>query len=110
MPDRPAANPRAPDALERVPVDSRAEWRAWLARHHAASPGVWLVLWKQGSGRPRVPYDAVEAARADGSWTRIDAAQALEAPPDLAAALAADADAARHWAAFPPSARKGILE
>ena len=35
---------------------------------------------------------------------------ALEVPDDLATALAEHADAARHWAAFPPSARRGILE
>jgi uncharacterized protein YdeI (YjbR/CyaY-like superfamily) len=52
----------------------------------------------------------VRAAQADGSWTRIDAAQALEVPPDLAAALAARPGARQHWDAFPPSTRRGILE
>ena len=52
----------------------------------------------------------VETARRDGSWERIDSVEALEVPDDLAAALAADPVAAGHWAAFPPSARKGILQ
>jgi uncharacterized protein YdeI (YjbR/CyaY-like superfamily) len=52
----------------------------------------------------------VEAARRDGSWTALDAAEALEVPPDLDAALAAHADARRHWDAFPRSAKRGILE
>jgi uncharacterized protein YdeI (YjbR/CyaY-like superfamily) len=52
----------------------------------------------------------VETARRDGSWERIDWVEALEVPDDLAAALAADPVAAGHWAAFPPSARKGILQ
>jgi uncharacterized protein YdeI (YjbR/CyaY-like superfamily) len=52
----------------------------------------------------------VEAARRDGSWERIDSVEALEVPDDLAAALAADPVAAGHWAAFPPSTRKGILQ
>lgn len=43
------------------------EWRAWLAEHHATSSGVWLVTWKQHTGRPTVSYDdAVTEALAVG--------------------------------------------
>ena len=49
---------------------------------------------------------AIERARADGSWTLLDAAERLEAPDDLARALDTDAAARRHWDAFPPSTRK----
>lgn len=52
----------------------------------------------------------VEAARADGSWNALDAVEALEVPDDLAAALAANGDAARTFDAFPRSAKRGILE
>ncbi|MDX2118042.1 MAG: YdeI/OmpD-associated family protein [Planctomycetota bacterium] len=52
---------------------------------------------------------AIERAKADGSWTLYDEIEALVIPPDLAAALNADANAARHFGAFPPSAKKGIL-
>jgi uncharacterized protein YdeI (YjbR/CyaY-like superfamily) len=52
----------------------------------------------------------VQAAQADGSWALLDAVEALEVPPDLAAALAAAPPAAEHFAAFPRSARRGILE
>lgn len=52
----------------------------------------------------------VEAARRDGSWEALDAVEALEIPADLAAALALHPDAARHFAAFPRSAKRGILE
>jgi uncharacterized protein YdeI (YjbR/CyaY-like superfamily) len=31
-----------------VEITSRAQWRGWLAEHHAAAPGAWLVLWKRG--------------------------------------------------------------
>ena len=55
-------------------------------------------------------HAAVEAARANGSWTALDAVEALEEPGDLAAALDADPDARRHWDAFPRSAKRGILE
>ncbi len=62
-------------------------------------------------GRMAPPGIAVvEAARLDGSWERIDAAEALEVPDDLAAALSADPLAATSWAAFPPSARRAILQ
>lgn len=52
---------------------------------------------------------AIERAKANGAWTALDAVEALTIPEDLAAALAADADAARHFAAFNPSSKKNIL-
>jgi uncharacterized protein YdeI (YjbR/CyaY-like superfamily) len=157
------------DAYERVHPKARAEWRAWLAANHATSPGIWLVSYKQGTGRPRVTYDEIveealcfgwvdslgrrlddarsmllitprrpgsgwsrpnkervarleaqgllalpgaakiAAARADGSWEALDAVEALEVPPDLAAALGADAGAAAGFAAFAPSVKKPLL-
>lgn len=53
---------------------------------------------------------AVARARADGSWTALDAVEALVVPDDLAAALDAHDGARAHWDAFPRSARRGILE
>jgi uncharacterized protein YdeI (YjbR/CyaY-like superfamily) len=53
---------------------------------------------------------AVERARADGTWTALDAVEALEVPPDLAAALDALPPARAHWDAFPRSVRRGALE
>lgn len=148
---------------------SRAEWRQWLAAHHASSPGVWLVYFKKASGQPSVTYpeaveealcfgwidshprkldaersqllftprkprsgwskvnkerllrleaagllepaglSAIARAQQNGAWESLDAAEAGTVPDDLATALAADAAAARHFAAFPPSARKVIL-
>ena len=49
---------------------------------------------------------AVEVAKANGSWTVLDNAEALREPDDLAAALDASPDARAAWDAFPPSARK----
>ena len=162
----PIAEGRFPDfhALD------RAAWRAWLAEHHAASDGVWLVSFKKATSQPIVPYahaveealcfgwvDSVtrtldedrhrllytprrpgsgwaatnkervgrleaagllapagvaiiEAARRDGSWSALDAVEALEVPTDLRAALDARFAAAHHFDAFPKSARRGILE
>ena len=48
------------DDVERVHLETRAEWRAWLAAHHAESRGVQLVSWRASTGRPAVGYvDAV---------------------------------------------------
>jgi uncharacterized protein YdeI (YjbR/CyaY-like superfamily) len=52
----------------------------------------------------------VEAAKADGTWTMLDAVENLEVPPDLDAELARYPDARANWEAFPRSARRGILE
>ncbi len=44
-------------------VKDREEWRAWLEEHHASEAEVWLVYYKKGSGKGRIPYnDAVEEA------------------------------------------------
>jgi uncharacterized protein YdeI (YjbR/CyaY-like superfamily) len=51
----------------------------------------------------------IDVAKADGSWSVLDGPEALEVPPDLAAALDADPPARAHFDAFPPSARKMIL-
>jgi uncharacterized protein YdeI (YjbR/CyaY-like superfamily) len=147
-----------------------AEWRAWLADHHQDRPeGVWLVMWRAGSGGPRIAYDElveqalcfgwidstgraldagrtmvwftprkarsgwsrlnkqrierlaatgemapaglalVEAAKADGSWTLLDAVEDLTVPPDLEAAFAAAPPAGANWDAFPRSAKRAML-
>lgn len=52
----------------------------------------------------------VTAAKRDGSWTKLDAIESLTIPPDLAAALHAETHATEHFAAFPRSVRRGILE
>jgi len=65
----------------------------------------------QAAGRMAPAGQAkIDAAIADGSWTRLDAVDALEVPPDLAAALAAEPGAQAQWDAFPRSAKRGILE
>lgn len=43
--------------LIELEVRSRADWRRWLAKHHAASPGVWLVRHKQHTGIESMPYE-----------------------------------------------------
>jgi uncharacterized protein YdeI (YjbR/CyaY-like superfamily) len=46
---------RAP--AEQVHLETREQWRAWLAAHHDSAAGVWLVSWKRPTGRPAVAYD-----------------------------------------------------
>lgn len=155
---------------DRTHPTTRAQWRAWLAAHHASSTGVWVIGWKQGTGKPRLSYDelveealcfgwvdsrpakldeersmlyfsprkrgsgwsrpnkeriarleaagllspagraAVEAAKADGSWSKLDAVEALVIPDDLRRAFASHPGAAANFETFPRSAKRGILE
>ncbi|HXV94639.1 MAG TPA: YdeI/OmpD-associated family protein [Pseudonocardia sp.] len=53
---------------------------------------------------------AVETAKADGSWTMLDAVEDLVVPDDLAAAFEARPGAREQWEAFPRSVKRGILE
>jgi uncharacterized protein YdeI (YjbR/CyaY-like superfamily) len=44
-------------------VKDRKVWRTWLAEHHATASDIWLIYYKKGSGKERIPYnDAVEEA------------------------------------------------
>jgi len=157
------------DDAPHVHADDGATWRAWLEANHAIARGVWLVTWRQRSGRvgldyetaveealcfgwvdstsgqvdevrgklyfaPRKPrsvwaasnkarvgrlihegrmapagLDAIERAKANGSWAILDTAERLEVPDDLAAALESRPPATVNFAAFPPSARKMLL-
>jgi uncharacterized protein YdeI (YjbR/CyaY-like superfamily) len=88
---------------------------------------LWMSPRKKGSGWSRVNKERIErlvagglmtpaglaridAAKQDGSWTLLDSFEALEMPDDLRQALASYPDAERHFAAFPPSTRKNILQ
>jgi uncharacterized protein YdeI (YjbR/CyaY-like superfamily) len=145
----------------------RDEWRAWLAKNHARSDGIWVVYEKKSHNPARLahtdavdeaicfgwidsvanPIDekrykqlftprkaksvwsaiskrrvdemiaagkmtaaglaSVEIAKANGSWTKIDAVEALQVPDDLARAFTKGARA--NFDAWPPSARKTML-
>jgi uncharacterized protein YdeI (YjbR/CyaY-like superfamily) len=44
-------------------VTNRDEWRAWLEENYATEPEIWLVYYRKGSGKLRIPYDdSVEEA------------------------------------------------
>jgi len=38
-------------------VRSRRQWRAWLAKHHTSSPGVWLVFYKAHTRIKSIHYE-----------------------------------------------------
>ncbi len=46
-----------PPELGTLHVGHRKEWRKWLARHYATSPGVWLVFYKEHTGVKSIPYE-----------------------------------------------------
>src|SRR5579872_2165348 len=49
--------------LKTLYLTNREEWRAWLAKHHAAETEVWLIYYKKQTAKPRIPYEhAVEEA------------------------------------------------
>ena len=47
--------------LDFLDIRDTRRWRSWLAKHHAASPGVWLVFHKDHTGLKSMPYE--EAVR-----------------------------------------------
>jgi uncharacterized protein YdeI (YjbR/CyaY-like superfamily) len=52
----------------------------------------------------------IDLAKQDGSWTALDAVEALVVPDDLRAALAENEPAEKNFAEFPRSVKRGILE
>lgn len=48
---------------EKLHLNSREEWRAWLAEHHQDKQEIWLVIYKSSSGKREFPLGhAVEEA------------------------------------------------
>jgi uncharacterized protein YdeI (YjbR/CyaY-like superfamily) len=55
---------------EKLPVPDLATWHEWLGSHHQREAGVWVVLWRPVTGRPRPTYD--ELIREALCWGWID--------------------------------------
>jgi len=60
-----------------ISFESRDAWEAWLAEHHASSPGLWVKVAKKGSGIPTVSYsEALDVALCygwiDGQKDKLD--------------------------------------
>lgn len=67
-------------AIKTLYVKNRSEWRSWLRKNSSRSEEVWLLYYKQNSGKPRIAYDdAVEEALCfgwiDSTVKRIDEAR-----------------------------------
>ena len=43
--------------LTTLDVRTRKRWRQWLAKHHASSPGIWLLRHKQHTGVDTMAYE-----------------------------------------------------
>ena len=55
-------NTGKPD-LEIIPFASPADWEQWLEQNHAVSKGIWLQMFKKGSGIASVVYaEALDVA------------------------------------------------
>ncbi|MBA3687487.1 MAG: YdeI/OmpD-associated family protein [Chloroflexi bacterium] len=52
---------------------------------------------------------AIARAKTDGSWSALDAAEALQEPDELAHALDANPEARRQWDAFPKSPKRALI-
>ncbi len=73
----------------------------WAATNKAR-----LILLEERGLMAPAGIRAVEVAKANGSWTILDNAEALREPDDLMRALDAAPLARANWDGFPPSARK----
>ncbi len=54
--------------------------------------------------------EVIELAKSNGAWVALDSIDNLELPVDLETALTQNAEAFKHFNAFPRSVKKGILE
>jgi len=102
-------------------IDSRP------ARLDAERTMLWFAPRRPGTGWSKLNKDRVErliaagrmteagrrkvdAARGDGSWSKLDGVEALEIPSDLRQAFRRHPGARERFSAFPRSVRRGILE
>ena len=86
---------------EKLHLNSRQEWRAWLAEHHQDKQEIWLVIYKSSSGKREFPLSqAVEEALCfgwvDSTLKPIDASSyALRFSPRRGKSHWADSNKAR---------------
>jgi uncharacterized protein YdeI (YjbR/CyaY-like superfamily) len=45
------------NTLPTLDIRNRRQWRTWLSKNHASSPGVWLVFHKAHTDVEAIPYD-----------------------------------------------------
>jgi uncharacterized protein YdeI (YjbR/CyaY-like superfamily) len=54
--------------LIKLDVRTRQQWRQWLAKHHASSPGIWLVRHKQHTGVKSMSYEDLVREALSFGW------------------------------------------
>ena len=84
-----------------TPRRAKSGWSA-LNKKRIASLVERKLMTKAGQAK-------IDEAKANGSWTKLDAIEALTIPPDLAKALRADKKAKAFFDGLAPSNRKAIL-
>ncbi len=47
---------------------NRAEWRAWLEKHHTQNEGIWLISYKKTAGKERMDYEDIVAEALCFGW------------------------------------------
>ena len=47
---------KSPDKLKIIAYKSATEWETWLEKNHRTSPGLWIRIFKKGSGKPSITY------------------------------------------------------
>jgi uncharacterized protein YdeI (YjbR/CyaY-like superfamily) len=92
-----------------------ARYKLWMAPRKPKSP--WSALNKRrvealtaAGMMSDAGLEAVERAKANGSWDALQRSDTLTVPVDLARAFKASPEAKRNFDAFPPSSRRTILE
>jgi len=80
---RNTAMPTASGALATLKCKTPESWAAWLAKHHASCPGIWLQIARKDSGIASVTHaEALEAALCqgwiDGQRNALDAQYFLQ--------------------------------
>jgi uncharacterized protein YdeI (YjbR/CyaY-like superfamily) len=95
------------------PVDDERS-RIWFAPRRPGSiwtrPNKARIARLEAEGRLEAPgRAAVEAAKANGNWTLMDAVDDRVVPDDLAAAFDAHPGSREHWDTFSASAQKQML-
>lgn len=89
----------------RLYFSPRRRGSAWAATNKARVERLIAAGLMQPAG-----LAAIEQAKADGSWSRIDGSEAAIEPPDLLAAFRRHRGAKAQWDAFPAGVRKQILQ
>ena len=59
---------RTYDEGERVHPETTEEWADWLERNHERDTGVWLVAWRERTGKPTVGYEAAVTEALRFGW------------------------------------------